>query len=106
MNIPETLKMLSVSGLGKRPQGILQNQSIRGFFSFDFTFQNFFLNILSISVLSQIWKIRNFWKPSSPFSINTLIPSCSEKTSWILKTSFWKKNCPINSKTVKKNSFT
>jgi hypothetical protein len=27
----------------------------------------------------------------------------AEKTSWSLKTSFWNKNCPINSKTVMKN---
>jgi hypothetical protein len=27
MNIPETLKITSMSGLGKRPEGILQNQS-------------------------------------------------------------------------------
>jgi hypothetical protein len=27
MNIPETLKMQSLSGLGKRPQGILRNHS-------------------------------------------------------------------------------
>jgi hypothetical protein len=31
LNIPEILKMPSISGLGKRPQGILQNQSTRGF---------------------------------------------------------------------------
>jgi hypothetical protein len=29
----------------------------------------------------------------------------SEKTSWSLKTSFWRKNCPINSKMVMKNYF-
>jgi hypothetical protein len=28
MNIPETLKMPSLSGFGKRPEGILRNQSI------------------------------------------------------------------------------
>jgi hypothetical protein len=38
-------------------------------------------------------------KLPSPFSRNTLIP-CSEKTSWSLKTSFGKKNCPTNTKTV------
>jgi hypothetical protein len=52
--------------------------------------------------LSEICKRRNVWKLPSPFSMNTLIP-CSEKTSWRLKTWFWKKNCPINSKTVMKN---
>jgi hypothetical protein len=30
---------------------------------------------------------------------------CSEKTYWSLKISFWKKNIPINSKTVIKNFF-
>jgi hypothetical protein len=90
MNIPETLKMPSMGGLGKRPQGILQNQSIRGFFGFESSFQNCFWNLLSTSGLSQIWKIRNVWKLPSPFSRNTLTP-CSEKTYWSLKTSFWKK---------------
>jgi hypothetical protein len=37
MNIPETLKMPSLSDLGKKPQGILRNQSKRGFSLF---FQN------------------------------------------------------------------
>jgi hypothetical protein len=55
--------------------------------------------IFFTSDLSQIWKIRK-----SPFSRNALIP-CSEKSSWSLKTSFWKKNCPINSKAVIKNFF-
>jgi hypothetical protein len=62
MNIPETLKMPSLSGLGKRPQGILRNQSIRGFFGFKFSFQNCFWNVFSTSGLSQICKIRNAWK--------------------------------------------
>jgi hypothetical protein len=104
MNIPETLKMPSLSGLGKGPQGILRNQSIRGFFGFKSSFQNCFWNVLSTSGLSQIYKIRNVWKLPSPFSWNTLIP-CSEKNSWSLKTSFWKKNCQITSKTVIKNFF-
>jgi hypothetical protein len=34
INIPETLKN-SLSSLGKRPQGILRNQSTRGFFGFE-----------------------------------------------------------------------
>jgi hypothetical protein len=33
--------------------------------------------------------------------MNTLI-SCSEKSSWRLKTTFWKKNYPTNSKIVMK----
>jgi hypothetical protein len=39
-----------------------------------------------------------------PFSRNTLIPS-SEKTSWSLETSFWKKNRSINSKMVNFRGF-
>jgi hypothetical protein len=46
--------------------------------------------------------MRNAWKFLNPFSRNTLNP-CSEKTSWNLKTSFWEKYCPTNSKTVMKN---
>jgi hypothetical protein len=34
MNNPETLKMPSLSGVGKRRQGILGNQSTLGFFGF------------------------------------------------------------------------
>jgi hypothetical protein len=89
MNIPETLKMPSLSGLVKKPQGILRNQSIRGFFDFKSSFHNYFWNVFSTSGLSQICKIRNVWKLPSPFSWNTLI-LCSEKTSWSLKTSFSK----------------
>jgi hypothetical protein len=63
MNIPETLKMPSLSGYGKRPQGILRNQIICGFFGFKFSFQNCFWNVFSTSGLSQICKIRNVWKP-------------------------------------------
>jgi hypothetical protein len=74
MKIPETLKMPSLSGLGKRPQGILRNQSIRGFFGFKYSFQNGFWNVFSTSGLSQICKIRNGWKLPSPFSWNTVIP--------------------------------
>jgi hypothetical protein len=101
MNIPETLKMPSLSGLGKRQQGILQNQSIRGFFGFNSSFQNCFWNVFSTSGFSQIYKIRTVWKISSPFSRNTLI-SCSEMTSWSIKLSFWKKKIPTNSKIVMK----
>jgi hypothetical protein len=54
--------------------------------------------------LSQIYRIRNVWKLPSSFSRNTLIP-CSEKSSWSLYISFWKKNCPINSKPVIKKFF-
>jgi hypothetical protein len=86
MNIPETLKMPALSGLGKRPQGFFfyKNQSINGFFSFEYSFQNCFWNVFSTSGLSQICKIRNAWKLPSPFSRNTLI-TCSEKSSWSLK---------------------
>jgi hypothetical protein len=62
MNIPETLKMPSLAGLGKRQQGILRDQSTRGFFSFESSFQNCFWNVFSTSGLSQICKIRNVWK--------------------------------------------
>jgi hypothetical protein len=47
-------------------------------------------------------KIRNAWKLPSPFSRDTMISS-SEKSSWILRTPFWKQNCPINSKMVMNN---
>jgi hypothetical protein len=103
MNIPEILKMPPLSGLGKRP-GILRNQSIRAFFGFDSSFQNCFWNVFNTSDLSQICKIGNVWKLSRPFSRNTLI-LCSEKLSWSLNILLWKKNCPINSKTVIKNFF-
>jgi hypothetical protein len=66
MNIPETLKMPSLRGLGKSPQGILRNQSTRGFFGFEFK-------------IIFICKIKNIWKLPSPFSRNTLI-SCSENS--------------------------
>jgi hypothetical protein len=62
MNIPEPLKMLSLSGLGNGPKGILQNQSTRGFFGFESSFQNWVWNLFSTSSLPQIWKIRNVWK--------------------------------------------
>jgi hypothetical protein len=52
------------------------------FFSFESSFQNFFWSHFITSGLSQICKIRNAWKLSSPFSRITLIP-CSEKTSWV-----------------------
>jgi hypothetical protein len=78
MTIPETLKMSSLSGLGKRPQAILRNQSIRGFFGFKSIFQNCFWNIFSTSGMSQLCKIRNVWKLPSTFSRNTLI-SCSRR---------------------------
>jgi hypothetical protein len=51
--------------------------------------------------LSEFCKIRNAWKLPSTFSRNTLIQS-SEKICCSLKTSFWKKNCPINLKTIMK----
>jgi hypothetical protein len=66
MNNPETLKMFSLSGLGKRPQSILRNQSTLGFFGFENSFQNCFWNVFSIAGLSQICKIRNAWKLPVP----------------------------------------
>jgi hypothetical protein len=62
MKIPETLKMTYLSGLGKRPQGILRNQSRRGFSGFESSFQNCFWNVFSTSGSSQFCKIRNVWK--------------------------------------------
>jgi hypothetical protein len=59
MNIPETLKMPSLSGLKKIPQGILRNQSTCGFFGFEFSFQNCCWNVFITSGLSQSYKIRN-----------------------------------------------
>jgi hypothetical protein len=59
MNIQKALEMPSLSGLGKRPQGILRNQSTRGFFGFEFSFQNCFWNLFSTSGLSKICKLRN-----------------------------------------------
>jgi hypothetical protein len=81
-----------------------RTQSARSFFGFEFSFQNCFWNLFSFSGLSQICKIRNTWQLTRPFSRNTLISS-SEKTFRKLKTSFLKKNCPINSKMVMKNFF-
>jgi hypothetical protein len=57
-----------------------ENQSIRGFFDFQSSFQNCFWNLFSTSDLSQIVKIRKL-------SRNTQITS-SEKSSWRLKLSF------------------
>jgi hypothetical protein len=78
MNLPQALKMPSVSGLGKSPKGFLRNQSIRGFFGFKSGFQNCFWNLFSTSGFSQICKIRNAWKLPSPFST---IPGF-EKSNW------------------------
>jgi hypothetical protein len=94
MNIPETLKMPSLSGLAKRPQGIFRNQSTRGFFEIEYSFQNCFWNLFITSDLSQFCKIINVWNFPSPFSRNTLI-SCSEKSFWSLKTLFYPKNSKI-----------
>jgi hypothetical protein len=47
--------------------------------------------------MSQNCKIRNVWRLPSPFSRNTLIP-CSEKSFLSLKSLFWKKSYPTNSK--------
>jgi hypothetical protein len=81
----------------KRPKDILRKKSTRGFFGFESSFQYCFWNVLSTSGMSQICKIRNICRLPSPFSRNTLIP-CSDKSSLSLKTSFWKKNYPTNSK--------
>jgi hypothetical protein len=62
MNIPETLKMPSLSGLGKKQQCILRDQSTRGLFGLESSFQNCFWNVFSTSGLSQICKIRNVRK--------------------------------------------
>jgi hypothetical protein len=53
MNIPETLKMPTLCVLAKRPQGILRNQSTRGFFGFESSFQICFWNVFSTSGLSE-----------------------------------------------------
>jgi hypothetical protein len=82
-----------------RPQFILRKPKYTWFLWFESSFQNCLWNLFSTTGLSQIYKIRNVWKLPSPFSKNTLIPS-SEKSSWSLKKSFWKKNCPKNSKMV------
>jgi hypothetical protein len=41
-------------GLGKKPQGILRNQSISGFFGIEFSFQKCLWNLFITSGLSQI----------------------------------------------------
>jgi hypothetical protein len=80
MNIPETLKMSSLSGLGKRPQGILRNQSIRGLFGFQSNFQNCFWNVFSTSVLSQICKKKKCLEASK-----SLLNEYSEDTKKIFQ---------------------
>jgi hypothetical protein len=62
-----------------------ENQSIRGLFSFEFSFQNCFWNLFSTSGLSQICKIRNVWKLPIPFSRITLIPSSENIKNIILE---------------------
>jgi hypothetical protein len=101
MNLPKKLKMPLLCGFGMKPQGILRKPNVRGSFGSESSFQNCFWNVFSTSGLSKICKIRNVRKLPSPFSRNTLIP-CSEKSSWSLKTSFWKKNCTTNSKMAMK----
>jgi hypothetical protein len=83
--------MPSLCGLGKRPQGILRNQSTRGFFGFEFSFENCFCNVFSTSGLSQIYKITNVWKLSRPFSRNTLLPHALKNLLGVLKHHFGKK---------------
>jgi hypothetical protein len=60
MNIPETLKMSSLSGLEKRLKGILRNQRKGSFFGFEPSFHNSFWNVFSTAGLFQICKIINF----------------------------------------------
>jgi hypothetical protein len=81
-------------------QGILRNQSTRGFFGFESSFKKCFWNLFITSGLSQICKIRNFWKLPSPFSRKTLI-LCFEICSCSWKTLFWKKIYRTNSKIMK-----
>jgi hypothetical protein len=53
MNLPKTLKMPCLNRSGKRRQGIFyENQSIRGFFDFEFSFQNCLFNLFSWFVLN------------------------------------------------------
>jgi hypothetical protein len=52
-----TTKNALFKWLGKRQQGILQNQSIRGFFGLESGFQNWFWNFSNTSGLSYIGKI-------------------------------------------------
>jgi hypothetical protein len=66
MNIPITLKMTFLSGMGKRQQGILRNQSTRGFFGYESSSQNCFWIVFSTSGLAQICKIRNAWNLPGP----------------------------------------
>jgi hypothetical protein len=91
-----------IEWLRKKANVIYENQSMRGFFGFESSFQNCFWNLFSICGLSQICKIRNVWKLPIPFSRITLIPN-SLNSSWRLKLSFWKKNRPTNSKILIKN---
>jgi hypothetical protein len=100
MSLSKTLKMPLLAS--ERDHKVFcKNQSIRGFFGFESSFQNCLWNLFSTFGLSQISEIRNVWKFPSPFSRNILIPR-SEKTSWSSKTSFWNKNCPKNSKMAMK----
>jgi hypothetical protein len=93
--------MPSLSGLGKRPQGVLRNQCTRGLFGLSLVFKTVFGMFLAHLFFSEICLLRNVWK--LPSSCLALIPY-SEKTSWrwSLKTSFWKKSYLTNSKIVMK----
>jgi hypothetical protein len=48
MNIPETLKMPSLSGSGKRPKSILKNQRTRFFYSFESSFGLFLAHLVCL----------------------------------------------------------
>jgi hypothetical protein len=84
--------MPTSSGLGKRQQSILRNQSARGFFDFESSFQNCFWKVFTTSGLSHICKIRNVWTLSSFFYSDPMFLE--------FNTSFWKKIYPTNSKIV------
>jgi hypothetical protein len=95
MNLPKTLKMPFMSAFEKRPQDILRKPYVVSLI-FSLVFKIVFGIFLASSELSQIVKIRKL-------SRNTQITS-SEKSSWRLKLSFWKKNCPTNSNFLQKTN--
>jgi hypothetical protein len=75
MNLPKTLNIPGDSKL------FFENQSICGFFGFEFSFQNCFWDLFNASGSSLICKIRNASKLRSRITRTTLIQS-SEKTPW------------------------
>jgi hypothetical protein len=69
MNFPTTLKTTLIQGLRKEiTRYFTKNQSIRGFFDFESSFQNCIWNLFNTSGFSEIGKIRNVWRLSSPYS--------------------------------------